>query len=181
MIIRACEEKDIPFITAIYAEAVRFGLATFELKPPSIMDMLQRREKLLANNYPYFVADYDGAIVGYAYAGKYHERGAFSSTVEDSIYIHPSYRGQKIGKQLLEALLKESTFRGFRQMVAVIGDSGNLGSLKLHASVGFEVVGTLKSVGWKLNQWVDTVIMQRSLGDGDASPLAGLVNKNVSK
>ena len=171
MIIRSCEEKDIPFITAIYAKAVKFGIATFELTPPSENDMLKRRAKLLVNNYPYLVADLDGVVAGYAYAGKYHEREAFFSTVEDSIYLHQDYRGKGIGKLLLNALLEESTTRGFRQMIAVIGHSGNVGSIRLHESVGFEHIGTLKSVGWKLDQWVDTVIMQRSLGVADSKPV----------
>lgn len=171
MIIRACEEKDIPFITNIYAEAVQYGVATFEIMPPTPEDMLKRREKLLANNYPYFVAESDGMVVGYAYAGKYHERDAFFSTVEDSIYIHSDYRGKGIGKLLLSRLLEETTLLGFRQMVAVIGHSGNLGSIRLHESLGFTLVGTLKSVGWKLDQWLDTVIMQRPLGIGDTQAL----------
>lgn len=171
MIIRPCEEQDIPFITAIYTEAVNFGIATFELTPPTVQEMLKRREKLLANNYPYLVAELDGVVVGYAYAGKYHEREAFFSTVEDSIYLHQDYRGKGVGKRLLSTLVKESSLRGFRQMVAVIGHSGNLGSIKLHESLGFRHVGTLKSVGWKLDQWVDTVIMQYPLGMADTTPL----------
>lgn len=169
MFIRPCELLDIPAITAIYSEAVMNGVATFEVEPPSESEMIHRREKLLTNGYPYLVAEDEGTVIGYAYAGGYHERAAFRSTVEDSIYIHPGYQGCGVGKALLTQLIKEATQRNFRQMVAVIGDSDNLGSIKLHESLGFILVGTLRSVGWKHGRWLDTVTMQLPLGEADTS------------
>lgn len=170
MIIRPCELTDIPMITAIYAEAVINGSATFELEPPSESEMTKRREALLAKNYPYLVADEDGIVVGYAYAGEYRERPAFNGTVEDSIYIHQDYQGKGVGKALLEQLVVEATQRDFRQMIAVVGDSANHGSIALHKRQGFELIGTLHSVGWKHGRWLDTVIMQRPLGKADTCP-----------
>lgn len=170
MLIRACELTDIPMITAIYAEAVINGLATFELEPPSELEMTNRREALLVNNYPYLVAEEDGLVVGYAYAGAYHKRPAFNGTVEDSIYVHQDYQGKGVGKALLKQLIIEVTQRDFRQMIAVIGDSANHGSITLHKGQGFELVGTLRSVGWKHGRWLDTVIMQLALGKADTCP-----------
>ncbi|MFD1259423.1 GNAT family N-acetyltransferase [Entomomonas asaccharolytica] len=170
MIIRSCEFNDIPMITAIYAEAVINGTATFELEPPSELEMTKRREALLANNYPYLVADKDGIVVGYAYAGEYHKRPAFHGTVEDSIYIHQNFQGKGMGTELLKQLIVEATQRDFRQMIAVVGDSANHGSIALHKRQGFELIGTLHSVGWKHGRWLDTVIMQRPLGDADNYP-----------
>ncbi len=109
-------------------------------------------------------------MAGYAYAGAYRARPAYGATVEDSVYIDPSMKGMGIGRKLLDALIKEATVRGFRQMIAVIGDSANAASVGVHRAAGFEHVGTFKSIGWKHGQWLDTVLMQRALGEGDTTP-----------
>jgi phosphinothricin acetyltransferase len=168
--LRRCEAHDIAAITAIYGYAVRHGCATFELDPPAEREMASRRETLLAAGYPYIVAELADEIVGYAYASSYRPRPAYGSTVENSVYVKECFQGRGIGRALLERLIVEAEARSFRQMVAVIGDSANRPSVKLHESVGFQMVGTLRSVGWKHNRWLDTVLMQRALGPGDASP-----------
>jgi len=168
--LHACEPADIPEITAIYADAVTYGTASFELEPPMIEDMLARRTALVDAGYPYLVAKAGEKVVGYAYAGAYRARPAYRGTVENSVYVHPEMKGYGIGRTLLLALIEASETRGFRQMVAVIGDSGNTASRRLHESVGFELTGILKSVGWKHGRWLDTVLMQRPLGPGDGLP-----------
>jgi phosphinothricin acetyltransferase len=168
--IRACAAGDIPAITAIYRPAVLTGTASFETEPPEEAEMTHRRDKLFAGNYPYLVAESAGAIIGYAYAGLYRARPAYRSTVENSVYVRDGEHGRGIGRALLEALIKEAGARGFRQMIAVIGDSANAPSIRLHAALGFEPVGTLRSVGWKHGRWLDTVLMQRALGPGDGAP-----------
>jgi L-amino acid N-acyltransferase YncA len=170
LVIRPSAEADIPAITAIYADAVIHGTASFELEPPSDEQMARRRTALLAGGYPYLVATRDGALVGYAYAGAYRTRPAYRSTVEDSIYVDASVQGQGVGRALLDALIRDSEARGFRQMIAVIGDSASKGSIRLHASLGFRHVGTLEAVGYKHGRWLDTVLMQRRLGAGAAEP-----------
>lgn len=159
-------DEDIPAIASIYAHHVRGGLASFETDPPTLKEMSRRRAELRANGFPHLVAFHDDRLVGYAYAGPYHERRAYRYTVEDSIYIDPRFVGQGIGRMLLYSLLHESELRGFRQMVALIGDSGNQASIKLHERCGFARVGTLQSVGLKHGRWVDVVVMQRALGKG---------------
>lgn len=170
VIIRPCAEQDIVAITDIYSEAVVHGVATFELKPPSVDEMRRRRASLLANHYPYLVAEQSGRVIGYAYAGEYRSRPAFLGTVEDSIYLAKEARGQGIGKALLEQLVLAAEQSNFRQMVAVIGDSANLASINLHASQGFKLIGTLQAVGWKHGRWLDTVLMQKPLGSADLTP-----------
>lgn len=167
IIIRNCQQQDIQAITAIYAEAVLYSSATFEISPPNEVEMLQRRAKLINNNYPYLVAELEGFVIGYAYAGPYRERPAFLATVEDSIYIHKNFQGKGIGQLLLQQLIIEAENRNFRQMIAVIGDSANQGSIKLHSHQNFQLIGTLYAVGWKHERWLDTVLMQRSLGVGN--------------
>lgn len=168
--LRSCEETDMPAITAIYAQAVLHGSASFELEPPTLADMQARRCTLLAANYPYIVAEAAGEVAGYAYAGAWRARPAYGATVEDSIYVNPAFQGRGVGRALLDALIDECTARGFRQMIAVIGDSQNAGSVAVHRAAGFEMTGTLKSVGWKHGRWLDTVLMQRALGPGDTTP-----------
>lgn len=168
--LRRCETHDIAAIAAIYGHAVRHGCATFERDPPDEREMASRRETLLATGYPYIVAELADEIVGYAYASSYRPRPAYGSTVENSVYVKEGFQGRGIGRALLERLIVEAEVRNFRQMVAVIGDSANHPSVKLHENVGFQMVGTLKSVGWKHKRWLDTVLMQRALGPGDASP-----------
>ena len=161
---------DIPAIAAIYAHAVLHGTASWELEPPGEAEMQRRFEAVLAGGYPYLVAEREGGILGYAYAGAYRPRPAYRSTVENSIYIAPGAQGLGIGSLLLDALMQACTERGFRQMIAVIGDSANRASISLHEEAGFDLVGTLRSVGWKHGRWLDTVLMQRPLGPGDGEP-----------
>lgn len=165
--LRDSTPADVPAIQAIYAHHVLHGTASFELDPPTLADMHTRREAVLAQRLPYLVAERGGEIVGYAYATPYRPRPAYRYTVEDSVYVKPGIAGQGIGGQLLAALVERCTAGGWRQMLAIVGDSGNAASLALHAHQGFHPVGTLRSVGYKFGQWRDTVLMQRALGDGD--------------
>lgn len=168
--IRAAGPGDIAAITRIYAEAVRRGTATFEIEPPEEAEMARRMQALVANSYPYLVAERPGLIAGYAYAGPYHLRPAYRWTVEDSIYLDPPFHGQGIGRRLIRHLLADAEARGFRQVIALVGDSTNTASIALHTGVGFQLIGTLQSVGFKHGRWLDVVLMQRSLGRADSSP-----------
>lgn len=168
--LRDCRLEDVPAIAAIYADAVTNGTASFELTAPDVAEMASRRAALLKGGYPYMVAERDGAVLGYAYAGAYRPRPAYGATVENSIYVSPVAKGQGIGKALLARLIEEAEARGFRQMIAVIGDSENHASRALHTSLGFELTGVLRSVGWKHGRWLDSVLMQRALGEGDSTP-----------
>lgn len=167
--LRPCRPEDIAAIQAIYADAVLTGTASFELDPPDVEEMRARWRKIIAEGYPYVVATIDDALVGYAYAGAYRPRRAYRGTVENSIYVHSGCRGSGVGRALLVELIARCSEAGFRQMVAVIGDSANAGSIGLHRSLGFDMVGTLKSVGWKHGRWLDTVLMQLPLGPGDGA------------
>ncbi len=153
-------------IAEIYGYHVHNGLASFELLAPSIDEMTQRRADVIARKFPYLVAEFDGRMVGYAYASLYRSRPAYRHTLEDSVYVHKDFAGRGIGKALLDALIEASAKSGARQMIAVIGDSANRGSIKLHAACGFKRTGTLKAVGFKFGKWVDSVIMQRDIGEG---------------
>jgi len=164
--IRPAEEADLPSITAIYDHAVRYGTATFELSSPDLAEMTRRFKALMDGGYPYFVAVLDGRVVGYAYAGAYRPRPAYRFTVENSIYLQPSIQRRGIGLRLLQRLIVESEARGYRQMIAVIGDSANAGSIGVHARTGFAMIGTHPNVGLKFGRWLDIVMMQRSLGEG---------------
>ncbi|MGY8681411.1 N-acetyltransferase family protein [Bradyrhizobium sp. UFLA05-153] len=164
--IRPTTEADLPAITAIYEHAVRRGTATFELEPPDLAEMTRRYTALTDGGYPYFVAVLDGRIAGYAYAGAYRPRPAYRFTVENSIYLEPSFHRRGIGSALLQRLIVECEARGFRQMIAVIGDSANAGSIGVHTSAGFNMIGTHPNVGLKFGRWLDTVMMQRDLGEG---------------
>ena len=171
--IRPATPADIAAITGIYAHAVLHGTASFELDPPGEADMAGRMATLLNGGFPYLVALSGGDLVGYAYAGPYRLRPAYRFSLEDSIYIAPGRQGQGIGKALLDALLIESEARGFRQIIAVIGDSPTqVPSVSLHRAAGFAMVGTLAAVGYKFGRWLDSVLMQRSLGSGEATPPA---------
>jgi L-amino acid N-acyltransferase YncA len=167
--LRPGEPHDMPAVCAIYAHHVRHGLATFEIEPPAEDEMARRRKNVLAGGYPYIVAECDGAVLGYAYASAYRLRPGYRHTVENSVYIQHDRVGRGIGSRLLDRLIAECETRGFRQMIAVIGDSGNLASITLHHRAGFQRVGTFRSCGFKLGRWVDTVLMQRALGPGDAT------------
>ena len=164
--IRPATPADIPAITAIYGHAVKHGTATFEIEAPGEAEMCDRLRVLSDGGFPYLVAEVDGAVRGYAYAGPYRTRIAYRHTLEDSIYIAPDLHGRGIGRTLIERLLADATARGFRQMIAVIGDSGQLASIALHRAAGFGMVGTFEAVGFKFGRWLDTVLMQRPLGPG---------------
>ena len=170
--VRRCTEQDMPEVREIYALEVREGTASFELEPPSLADMAARFAAIEAAGLPYLVVEQDGRIAGYAYAAPYRPRPAYRHTVEDSVYVARWARRRGVGRALLAAVIERATARGMRQMVAIIGDSAHAASIRLHAEVGFRLVGTLEHVGWKLGRWLDTVIMQRPLGEGAATPPA---------
>jgi L-amino acid N-acyltransferase YncA len=167
--IRDCRENDLRQIAAIYAHHVRHGTASFETEPPSYEEMCSRHAHILANGLPYLVAVSSDEIVGYAYAGIYRPRAAYRDTVENSIYMRPDLIGHGIGRHLLTALVSACEARDLRQMIAVVGDSGNRGSIRLHERCGFAMVGVLRAVGYKHGRWLDTVLLQRSLGRGDTA------------
>jgi L-amino acid N-acyltransferase YncA len=164
--IRPAIEADLPAITEIYEHAVLHGTATFELIPPDLAEMTRRYRALIEGGYPYFVATLDGEVAGYAYAGAYRTRPAYRFTVENSIYLRPAIHRRGIGLRLLHRLIEECERRGYRQMIAVIGDSANAGSIGVHAACGFQMIGTHANVGLKFGRWLDTVMMQRPLGAG---------------
>jgi L-amino acid N-acyltransferase YncA len=166
MPIRPAQPRDLAVITAIYDDAVRHGTASFELDPPDQAEMARRYETLRAGGYPYLVAELDRDIVGYAYAAPYRARPAYRWSVEDSIYVAPQAQRRGIGRALLARLVADTEAGGFRQMLAVIGDSANTGSVELHRAAGFRLVGTFENVGFKFGRWLDTVLMQRELGRG---------------
>ncbi|MGO4716475.1 GNAT family N-acetyltransferase [Bradyrhizobium sp. 2TAF24] len=166
VLIRPAAAADLPAITAIYDHAVRTGTATFELTPPDLADMTTRFGNLTGAGFPYVVAIADGQVMGYAYAGPYRPRPAYRFTVENSVYLPPEARRRGIGLKLLTALIETSAERGFRQMIAVIGDSANAASIGVHTRAGFEMVGVHRNVGFKFGRWLDTVMMQRELGPG---------------
>lgn len=170
LVIRSSVGIDLAAIAAIYAAAVLHGTASFELEPPSEEEMRRRRAALIGAGYPYLVAERDGTILGYAYAGAYRTRPAYRATVEDSIYVALGSQGQGVGRALLNALIAACEAQDFRQMIAVIGDSASAASISLHRSCGFAHAGVLQGVGYKHGRWLDSVLMQRSLGDGDATP-----------
>ncbi|MBV9560617.1 MAG: N-acetyltransferase [Bradyrhizobium sp.] len=164
--IRPATEADLAAITAIYDHAVRHGTATFELIPPDLAEMTRRFRALVDGGFPYLVAALDGRVVGYAYAGAYRPRPAYRFTVENSVYLEPAIHRRGIGLQLMLRLIAESEARGYRQMIAVIGDSANAGSIGVHTRCGFQMIGTHPAVGLKFGRWLDTVMMQRALGEG---------------
>jgi L-amino acid N-acyltransferase YncA len=164
--VRRARAADAAAITAIYADEVLTGTATFDVEPPEKQVMAARLRELVDRGFPYLVAQEGKRVLGYAYAAPYRERAAYRSTVEDSIYLAPEARGQGIGGRLLRGLIDECTARDFRQMIAVIGDSRNLASIRLHRAAGFLPAGTLKDVGFKFGTWLDAVLMQLALGPG---------------
>lgn len=167
--IRPAALADIPAVTTIYEREVREGTATFELTPPDIAEMTRRFSGLTDNGFPYLVALHEGRIAGYAYAALYRTRPAYRFTVENSIYLDPAHHRRGLGTALLSELIAQSTARGFRQMIAVIGGSANAASIGLHSRAGFQMIGTLPNVGFKFGRWLDSVLMQRALGDGSAA------------
>ncbi|MDB4474821.1 GNAT family N-acetyltransferase [Opitutaceae bacterium] len=161
--LRAATANDISVIQNIYAHHVLHGTGTFEIEPPSIGVMQDRFSEITRGGYPYLVAETDEGVIGFGYLGPFRTRPAYRHTVEDSIYLHPDKRGQRVGSKLLVALIEEAKQKGFTQMVALIGDSANRASVALHARCGFESTGTMRQVGFKFDRWLDVVIMQRSL------------------
>ncbi len=164
--IRPATLADIPAITRIYAHAVTHGTASFELEPPTEAEMARRMQAVLDGNFPYFVAEIDGKIAGYAYASLYRTRPAYRFTVEDSVYVSSDSHRRGVGKALLVKLIEACTALGFRQMIAVIGDSDQAASIGVHKACGFEPAGNLKNIGWKFGKWLDTPLMQLALGPG---------------
>jgi L-amino acid N-acyltransferase YncA len=164
--IRPATPADIPAITRIYEYAVRHGTASFELEAPDEAEMLRRMRALVDDGFPYIAAEVDGLLAGYAYAGPYRPRRAYRFSVEDSIYIDPGGQRRGVGRALLEHLIEACERRGFRQMVAVIGDSAQTPSIELHRAAGFRMVGAVENVGYKFDRWLDSVVMQRALGPG---------------
>jgi L-amino acid N-acyltransferase YncA len=170
LVIADCTAGDIAAVTAIYAHHVLNGSASFEEVPPPEREILERYENVQARGLPYILALHAGRITGYAYAAPYRLRSAYRYTLEDSIYLDPAFIGRNIGTALLSELLVRCEALGYRQMIAVIGDSGNAASIRLHARHGFTHAGLLKSAGFKFGRWVDSVLMQRPIGAGDAVP-----------
>jgi len=170
MILRPSTDADLPAITAIYAYAVMHGTGTFELEAPDEAEMARRRADVLSKGLPWLVAEEAGRLLGYAYANHFRPRRAYRFCLEDSIYLINDARGRGIGRLLLAELLARCEAAGARQMLAVIGDSANGGSIGVHLALGFEHTGLLKASGWKFERWLDVVLMQRALGTGAATP-----------
>jgi|SRR5262245_15971518 len=168
--IRFAALADIPAITRIYAHAVDHGTASFELTAPDEAEMTHRFNELTTGGFPYLVAVIDGAVVGYAYAGPYRARPAYRFTVENSIYVAPDMTRRGVGKALLDVLIETCTTRGFRLMVAVIGDSRQAASIGLHEAAGFKHAGVFENIGYKFDRWLDSILMQRALGPGATEP-----------
>jgi len=167
--IRDAREADMAAVQAIYAHHVRHGLGTFEEAPPPLDDMKARHAAIVGAGMPWLVAEVDGRVAGYAYAGPFRAREAYRHTLEDSVYVGEDFARRGVGRALLAALIARCEAGPWRQMLAVIGDSGNDGSVELHRAFGFSHIGTMKAVGFKHGRWVDVVIMQRALGEGDAT------------
>ena len=167
ILIRPSVEADLPAIQAIYAHAVLHGTGTFETDVPDVAEMTRRRTEVLSRSLPFIVAEVDGEVTGYAYANYFRPRMAYRYCLEDSIYLAPTAQGQGLGKLLLAELIARCEAAGGRQMLAVIGDAENKGSIGLHTALGFQHTGVLKSSGWKFGRWLDVVLMQRQLGQGD--------------
>ena len=174
LLIRPSRDDDVPTLAGFYIASVKTETASWEYDAPDVAEFARRREAVLAGGYPYFTAEHEGRPVGYSYASAFRVRIGYRYVVEDSIYVDPAMKGRGIGKQLLNTLIEECTRRGFRQMVAVIGDSANIGSIRLHAACGFEQVALFRGIGYKFDRWLDSVQMQRMLGDGASTPPAEL-------
>lgn len=171
VILADATEADMTQVQRIYAHHVLHGLASFEEEPPALQEMLERRAKVLDHGLPYLVArDHDGRVLGYAYATLYRPRRAYRFTVEDSVYMAEGAQRRGIGRLLLQGVIDRCEAAGFRQMIAIIGNSANAGSIGLHTACGFRRVGTFENVGFKHDGWRDTVLMQRTLGAGAAAP-----------
>ena len=169
MIVRPATEADAPALAAIYGHAVLHGFGTFEEVPPSAADMDARRRAVQDQDLPYLVAEAGGRVLGFAYAAPFRPRAAYRYTLEDSVYVAPESQGQGVGRAVLSAVIGACEALGVRQLVAVIGDSGNEGSIALHRALGFQPAGVHKSVGFKHGRWVDIVLVQKALNGGDDS------------
>ncbi len=167
MIIRDVTQTDMPTIHEIYSEQVLNGVSSWEEEPPTLDEMTQRKNAILDGGYPFLVCEVNGKVAGYSYASAYRPRPGYRYTVENSIYIHKDFHKMGIGRRLLDALIERCEAKGFRQMVAVIGDSNNHPSIDFHKRMGFIHAGTIKSIGFKFGRWMDSVIMQRPIGDED--------------
>jgi phosphinothricin acetyltransferase len=172
--VRAAQPEDLPAIHAIYAHHVLGGLASFEEEPPSPAELRRRYDEVRARKLPYLAAELDGAVAGYGYCAPYRARSAYRYALEDSVYVRHDAHGRGVGRALLAELIRACEALGYRQMVAIIGDSAHAASIGLHESQGFLRVGTLRAVGFKFGRWVDSVIMQRPRGAGDSTkPYSG--------
>ena len=169
LLLRPSCDEDIPALAAIYAASVATETASWEYEAPSVEEFTRRRADNLAKGFPYLTAELDGVIVGYSYASSFRARVGYRFVVEDSVYVAPDMKGHGIGKKLLMALIDECARLGYRQMVAVIGDSANAGSIKLHEACGFTQAALFKSIGYKFGRWLDSVQMQRALGEGSGT------------
>jgi len=167
--IRPALAQDLADIQAIYAHHVLNGLASFEEEAPDLEEMRRRFEAVTGSGLPYFVAELDGRVAGYGYCALYRTRSAYRYSLEDSVYVRAGSERRGVGRAILAELIDRSERLGYRQLVAVIGDSGHAASIALHAKAGFLRVGTLRSIGYKFGRWVDSVLMQRPLGDGDST------------
>lgn len=172
LILRNSLDADLPAITAIYRHAVLHGTGTFELDPPDEAEMGRRRAEVLGRQLPWLVAERDGVVLGYAYANYFRPRMAYRFCLEDSIYLAPEAQGAGVGSLLLAELIARCEAAGARQMVAVIGDSANAGSIGVHRRLGFRDMGVMQAAGWKFERWLDVVFMQRELGLGAGAPAA---------
>jgi|SRR5579863_1575911 len=181
-LVRTATESDVPAITEIYAHHVRHSAATFEIEPPDSAEIERRRVAIHSQGLPFLVAEVDGVVAGYAYAGRYRPRPAYRFTVEDSVYLHPEFLRRGLGQILLASLIESCRAIGSRQMIAIIGDSGNTASIRLHAKLGFQRTGVLEAVGRKFGRWVDTVIMQLTLHrDGRLAEIRRMVEQAGSR
>lgn len=169
LLIRPVQPADITTIHTIYSHNVAHGTASWELTPPDESEMRRRIQGVLDQGYPYFVGEIDGRVVGYSYASSYRPRPGYRFTVEDSIYVDEAYQRRGIARRLLSTVIESCGERGFRQMIAVIGDSENLSSIELHRALGFTQVALLPAIGFKFGRWLDSVMMQKTLGEGNAT------------
>ena len=168
--IRPARESDVPAITAIYGHHVLNGTGTFETTPPTETDMASRRADVLAKGLPYLVIEQEGQVAGFAYCQWFKPRPAYRFSAEDSIYMHPDAAGKGLGKALLAELVKQAEGVGVRKLIAVIGDSNNAGSIGVHRALGFTPAGSIQSCGWKFERWLDIVMMEKAIGEGNSTP-----------
>lgn len=166
LLIRPVQSTDLPVIHAIYSHNVLHGTASWELTPPDEAEMRSRMQGLLDKGFPYFVAEIEGKLVGYSYASSYRPRPGYRFTVENSIYVDGNYQRRGIARKLMTTLIDRCTAQGYRQMIAIIGDSENGASIELHRALGFVHIGTMPGIGFKFGRWLDSVLMQKTLGEG---------------